>query len=78
MTNRSCADLVGGAVGDVSPVPEAVDADFLELGSRGVGVEPLPRVQDHLAGRQLVQGVLWLGCWLGWLLTISLQASICD
>ena len=78
MTHRSCADLIGGAVGNVSTVPEAVDADLLELGSRGVGVEPLPGIQNHLAGRQLVQGVLRLGCWLGWLITISLQTSIHD
>lgn len=36
--------LLRGAVGNVSSLPKPVDADLIELGSRGVGVEALPGV----------------------------------
>ena len=58
----SKAYLLGGGFGDIRAIPEAVDANLLEFGAGCVGVEPLPGVQHHLAGRQLHQRVLWLRC----------------
>ena len=68
------SDLFCGTVWDISTIPKSIDANLLELGSRSVGVEALPRVQNHLARRQQVQRVLCLRCWL-WLFTISLQLT---
>ena len=69
----SAAHLLCWTVGNVCTIPQAIYADLLELRSWGVGVEALPGVQDHGAGRQQVQGVLGLGCGFCWLLTISLH-----
>ena len=62
---QNTADLISRAAWDVSSIPEAIDADLVELGGRCVAVQPLPGVHDHLAGGQLCQRVLGLGSWFG-------------
>jgi len=53
--------LLRRRVGDVGPLPQALDADLAELGRGRVGVEALPRVEGHGRGREQVERVLGLG-----------------